>query len=148
MTTRNHWGAKDDCPSCSGTNLVHTTPPGGAREVARCPDCSGTDTRPSEDLEAGHWFRHNLLPRADVHGPYPLWHGWALMEAFLAGVNWGRTHTPARPGSGESAYLSEAWLARWWSDQLQPEAGHSHAEREIIEATVKALRRREEETSK
>jgi hypothetical protein len=40
-----------------------------------------------EVLRAGDAFRESLFPRADAHrGPYPLWHGWALMDAYLAGV--------------------------------------------------------------
>lgn len=38
-------------------------------------------------LAANHYV-DTLLPRADVQFPYPLWHGWALREAFEAGVKW------------------------------------------------------------
>ena len=49
------------------------------------------EERPIEDLQAGDEFRKSLLDRADDwKGPAPLWHGWALMDAFLAGVNHGR----------------------------------------------------------
>ena len=50
--------------------------------------------RPIEDLKAGDTFRSSLLERAD--GNYdgaPLWHGWALMDAFLAGLD----HACAQP---------------------------------------------------
>ncbi len=47
------------------------------------------DERPIEELQAGEEFRRSLLPRADgdLHGA-PLWHGWAIMEAFLAGIDY------------------------------------------------------------
>jgi hypothetical protein len=43
------------------------------------------------DLTAGNAFRQSLVERADAdkHGA-PLWHGWALMEAFLAGAEYAR----------------------------------------------------------
>jgi hypothetical protein len=44
--------------------------------------------RPAEDLKAGDDFRRSLLERADAwKGPAPLWHGWAIMDAFLAGID-------------------------------------------------------------
>lgn len=47
--------------------------------------------RPIEELDAGNSFRSDLVPKADDdrHGA-PLWHGWALMDAFLAGIDWAR----------------------------------------------------------
>ena len=46
--------------------------------------------------ESGHVAEHAgdghaglELARANAYdGPAPLWHGWAIMEAFLAGVEW------------------------------------------------------------
>lgn len=50
--------------------------------------------RPIEDLEAGDAFRKSLLDRADgSRDGAPLWHGWALMDAFLAGLD----HARAQP---------------------------------------------------
>jgi len=47
--------------------------------------------RPIEDIQAGDEFRKSLVERADDwKGPAPLWHGWALMDAFLAGVDHAR----------------------------------------------------------
>lgn len=47
--------------------------------------------RPIEELQAGNDFRGSLVARADGNrGGAPLWHGWALMDAFLAGVDYGR----------------------------------------------------------
>lgn len=49
--------------------------------------------RPIEELQAGDEFRKSLLVRADsAHHGAPLWYGWALMEAFLAGIDWARKH--------------------------------------------------------
>jgi hypothetical protein len=47
--------------------------------------------RPIEELQAGDEFRRSLIPKADGEkvGAY-LWHGWALMDSFLAGVDWAR----------------------------------------------------------
>jgi hypothetical protein len=47
--------------------------------------------RPIEDLLAGDDFRRSLKPRADAwRGAAPLWHGWAVMDAFLAGIDHAR----------------------------------------------------------
>lgn len=47
--------------------------------------------RPIEELTAGNDFRLSLVPRADGDRiGAPLWFGWALMDAFLAGVDYGR----------------------------------------------------------
>jgi hypothetical protein len=39
-------------------------------------------------LVAGDAFRATLIPRADLmrEGHFPMWHGWALMDAFIAGA--------------------------------------------------------------
>ena len=45
---------------------------------------------PPEILVA-HEFVTRMQERADARwGGAPLWHGWALREAFLAGVQWAR----------------------------------------------------------
>lgn len=50
--------------------------------------------RPIEDLQAGDAFRNSLIERADAYrGRAPLWHGWALMDAFLAGADYARMQT-------------------------------------------------------
>jgi hypothetical protein len=47
--------------------------------------------RPIEDIQAGDEFRKSLLDHADEwKGRAPLWHGWALMDAFLAGIDHAR----------------------------------------------------------
>jgi hypothetical protein len=47
--------------------------------------------RPVKELIAGDAFRESVIDRADAHnGPYPLWHGWVIMDAFLAGIDWAR----------------------------------------------------------
>lgn len=45
----------------------------------------------SEDLDAGDAFRQSMVSRADSdnHGA-PLWYGWVIMDAFLAGVDHAR----------------------------------------------------------
>lgn len=48
--------------------------------------------RTIEELRAGDDFRRSLLAQKDgMRGDAPLWHGWALMDAFLAGVDYGRS---------------------------------------------------------
>lgn len=37
-------------------------------------------------VEAATKFVESMLDRADTLTPYPMWHGWALREAFLVGV--------------------------------------------------------------
>lgn len=50
---------------------------------------------PIEDIVAGDTFRNSLVERADAwDGPAPLWHGWALMDAFLAGIEYAKSKTP------------------------------------------------------
>ncbi len=45
----------------------------------------------SDDIAAGDAFRNAMLDRADSSkAGAPLWHGWVIMEAFLAGVDHGR----------------------------------------------------------
>jgi hypothetical protein len=52
------------------------------------------DKTPIKILIAGDEFRKSLIGRADAHhGPAPLWYGWALMDAFKAGVEWARANS-------------------------------------------------------
>lgn len=47
--------------------------------------------RPGEELVAGDAFRQTLIPHCDrLIAGRPLWYGWALMEAFLAGIDYAR----------------------------------------------------------
>lgn len=47
--------------------------------------------RPIEDLEAADKFRRSLIDQAnDYNGAAPLWHGWAIFDAFLAGLDHAR----------------------------------------------------------
>ena len=57
-----------------------------------------TAKRPIEELQAGDAFVNTMVPRADSnnHGA-PLWHGWVIMDAFLAGIDYARTHTESVP---------------------------------------------------
>lgn len=43
--------------------------------------------RPVEELIAGDNFRKTMIPHAeDRHNL--MWHGWVIMDAFLAGIQW------------------------------------------------------------
>lgn len=47
----------------------------------------------SEDLIAADKFRETVVPRADGYsawGRFPLWHGWVIVDAYLAGLKAGR----------------------------------------------------------
>lgn len=47
--------------------------------------------RTVEELLAGDEFRSSLIPNADSESCGALlWHGWALMDSFLAGIDWAR----------------------------------------------------------
>jgi hypothetical protein len=47
--------------------------------------------RPIEDLRAADAFRATLIARADHYNSgAPLWHGWAIFDAFLAGMDYKR----------------------------------------------------------
>lgn len=61
------------------------------QEAKAAPAAISPTERPIKDLMAGEDFRNSLLARADsYHGPYPLWHGWVILEAFLAGIDYAR----------------------------------------------------------
>ena len=46
---------------------------------------------PIEQIKAGNAFRDTMIARADAwSGHAPLWHGWAIMDAFLAGIDYAR----------------------------------------------------------
>ena len=43
----------------------------------------------SEEVEAAYRFVDRMVEKADdYNGNAPLWHGWALREAFLGGIKW------------------------------------------------------------
>lgn len=47
--------------------------------------------RDIKEIQAGNTFRDTLVPRADsMSGHAPLWHGWVIMDAFLAGIDYAR----------------------------------------------------------
>lgn len=48
--------------------------------------------KPDGDLLAGEAFRNSMLFRVDSvdASGAPLWHGWVIMDAFLAGIEYAR----------------------------------------------------------
>jgi hypothetical protein len=58
--------------------------------------------RPIEELKAGDAFRESMIPRADLPGPYPLWHGWVIMDAFLAGIDYARVYPNCPQGDHDA----------------------------------------------
>jgi len=44
--------------------------------------------RPMSELLAAE--AHLQAVKPDITHPYPAWHGWALREAFLAGIDWAK----------------------------------------------------------
>lgn len=55
----------------------------------------------SEELQAADAFRNTLLDLADARDAAgaPLWYGWALMDAFLAGIDYARKAPQTVPKS-------------------------------------------------
>ena len=74
--------------------------------------------RPFEELAAGNNYRNSMIEKADGVAPSGavMWHGWALMDAFLAGVDYARSATPPPP-SENVGKLVEAVLSEI-ADQL------------------------------
>lgn len=52
--------------------------------------------RPIEEITAGDAFRNSMLFRVDrvADDGAPLWHGWVIMDAFLAGIDYARAQKP------------------------------------------------------
>lgn len=47
--------------------------------------------KPIDVIMAGDAFRRSMIAKADAYsGPAPLWHGWVIMDAFRAGVDYAR----------------------------------------------------------
>lgn len=47
------------------------------------------DGRLHPDVSAAYDYVENVVQTADgMHGHTPTWHGWALREAFLAGISY------------------------------------------------------------
>lgn len=62
--------------------------------------------RPIEEIVAADAFVRGMVPAADgVQQPFPTWHGWALRDAYLAGLDAGRK-VPADDGEA----LTKSWL--------------------------------------
>lgn len=78
------------------------------------------------DQNAAYAFRETLIPRADtLQGNAPLWHGWAVFDAFIAGAKHGRIASPppipdAPGGREEIAALTklaaECHRSKWQFD--------------------------------
>lgn len=88
-----------------------------------------------EDLQAGDAFRKSLCPRADATKDGSLlWHGWALMDAFLAGIDYARERCEVEikqlRGHKEEADRHIATIAqlRHENEQLRRGSPHSHDE--------------------
>lgn len=45
----------------------------------------------NDDIAKAYQFRESLKPRADSwNGPAPMWYGWAIFDAYIAGLKAGR----------------------------------------------------------
>jgi len=64
----------------------------------------GSDGKEWAKTQAGFAHVDAVKPRADAYfGISPLWHGWAIREAFVAGAEWQEARTSAAlPGEGET----------------------------------------------
>lgn len=74
------------------------------------PDVAGLD----EAIAAGSDFRDALVTRADgYNGIAPLWHGWAIMDAFLAGAAWRAALSRLTPPKQDDARDSTVGAVAW-----------------------------------
>ena len=55
----------------------------------------GPDGKEWAKTQAGYRHVDTMIPRADAFGVGPLWYGWALREAFVAGAEWQERRAPA-----------------------------------------------------
>ena len=64
--------------------------------------------RPIEQIKAGKAFRDTMIARADTWiGNTPLWFGWAIMDAFLAGIDYARIGVRAAALEDERKEIAE-----------------------------------------
>ena len=56
---------------------------------------SFSDVQINQDVNAAYDYVNSVIDVSDIHvGNSPAWHGWALREAFLAGVSYGESKAP------------------------------------------------------
>lgn len=80
------------------------------KQDAPSPDVAGLD----EAIAAGSDFRDALVTRADgYNGIAPLWHGWAIMDAFLAGAAWRAALSRLTPPKQDDARDSTVGAVAW-----------------------------------
>lgn len=68
------------------------------------------------DIVASDKFRDTLLARAEIQHPYPMWHGWALMDAFLAGAKYARSERCEAERDGVDGARPEGANWKKWTE--------------------------------
>lgn len=63
------------------------------------------------EVDAAHKYVESVVESADAKQPYPMWHGWALREAFLAGIKNERESRLAADTASETKTI--AAVAEW-----------------------------------
>ena len=80
---------------------------------------AGKSDRQIDDLEAGEVFRQSVVARADGASPngYPWWHGWVIMDAFIAGAGYAR----AKGWRPIETAPKDQTLLLWWRPRKHPD---------------------------
>lgn len=105
-----HPRAGEDEEPCFGAKMPVVSLDAGTGDLAawnrRAAPALEIDRPPIHLLKAADAFRSTLMDRVDAraHGMAPLWHGWAIVEAYIAGyqapkllINTDKTPNPLEP---------------------------------------------------
>lgn len=79
---------------------------------------AGASGRQIDDIEAGVAFRNSVLAKADdaTNGGAPLWHGWVIMDAFIAGADYAR----AKGWRPIETAPKDQTVLLWWRPRADP----------------------------
>ena len=102
--------------------------------------------RDAEVHRMAHQFREAMVPRADLHsGHWPAWHGWVIVEAYLAGYSAAQKGAAPQAGGAGVARIYSVGLGRGTkvklSDGREVERHHVYVVAESMEAAIGVVRR-------
>lgn len=102
--------------------------------------------RDAEVHRMAHQFREAMVPRADLHsGHWPAWHGWVIVEAYLAGYSAAQKGAAPQAGGTGVARIYSVGLGRGTkvklSDGREAERHHVYVVAESMEAAIGVVRR-------